>query len=160
MIVSFLLVPSMQDLSYLVKNMNSRDVQIHASSQFSIYVANNVKMNPNMDSVYGWTPDSDDLAPWVQFDLEQVVTVWGVVVKLTGSNSFTDGRITSLKVATSGEGVRWSDVSDVLITNYNNRTMRSDSWFKKAARAKYWRINVLAWQNRISMKADLIGEIP
>ena len=152
----------MRDLILLVETMSTRDGLISASSEFSIYVARQVRTNGHLNSTYGWTPDVDDREPWVQFNMEQVVTVWGVVVMLSGNDPNTEEKITSLKVAASGDGVKWNDVSDVMFTNYNkvDRGMFSTSWFKKASQAQYWRINVLAWQNRISMQADLIGQIP
>ena len=151
-------VPNVRDLVYLVKDISAESIR--ASSQFSINsAAKQVRMNHYLDSTYGWTPHFDDLAPWVQFDMEEVVTVWGVVVRLPGINPYIYERIRSLKVAMSEYAVKWRDASDVIITSYNTDDMLSISWFRKAATAQYWRINALTWQDQISMKADLIGHV-
>ena len=160
LILSFLSVPNLRDMIYLVKDRNISDESIQASSELSItYVAKQVRMNHYADSVYGWVPDLDDFKPWVQFDMEHVVTAWGVVVKLPGNNPHINDRITSLKVAKSGDGEKWRDVSDVIYIKYNTNDMLSISWFKKAATAQYWKINILTWQELVVMKADLIGQI-
>ena len=91
--------------------------------------------------------------------MKQAVTVWGVVVRLVGTDPYTHARVTSLRVSSSGDGVKSSDVSDIVITKYS-ADMLSTSWFKKVVTARYWRINVLTWRSRASIKADLIGEIP
>ena len=92
----------------------------------------------------------------MQFDMEQEVTVWGVAVKPRCDEPHNHEGVISLRVVRSHDEIKWHDASDVIHANYVlNHT--SNSWFEEAASARYWRIQVLTWQSRPSMKADLIG---
>ena len=108
-------------------------------------------------SDWTWTPAPDDHAPWVQFDMEQEVTAWGVVVKFRRDEQYTNQIATSLKVATSVDRLKWNDVSRVLPTNHTTYPS-SVTWLEKAAAAQYWRIHVRGWYKQPSIKAELVGQ--
>ena len=148
-------------LELLVDYLDISDALITASSELSaLHAAKLVKLNRHSDNASAWNAATDDSAPWIQFDMEQEVTVWGVVVEPTlraTANASAGQGVTLLSVAKSDDGVKWSDISGVLNTDYSvNHT--STSWFEEAVTARYWRIQLLAWETEPSLRADLIGQ--
>ena len=145
----------------LVDYLDISNALITASSERSaLHAAKLVRLNRYSDNTSAWTAATDDPAPWVQFDMEQEVTVWGVIVKprqrLTGRPSGAQG-VALLSVVNSADGVEWRDISGVMSTDYSvNHT--STSWFEEAVTARYWRIQLLAWNIEPSMRADVIGQ--
>ena len=135
-----------------------RDALITASSERNAnHAAKRVKTYDYFDHACAWAAAADDRAPWVQFDMEQTVTVWGVLVRPRCDEPYTDQRVTTLQVAMSERGMKWNDVSGVISTNYSVE-QESISWFDEAFTARYWKIQLLSWVIQPSMKADLIGQ--
>ena len=139
--------------------LNISDASITASSERNAnHAAKRVRINRYLDYACAWAAAPDDYRPWIQFDMEQKVTVWGVVVNPRCDEPYTNQRVTVLTVAVSEDIVRWTDVSDVQTLVYlNSFRYNSTSWFDDAVTARYWRIYILDWENQASMKADLIG---
>ena len=134
------------------------DSSITASSASNVnHSAKRVRFGSSFDCASAWAAAVDDRVPWVQFDMEQKVTVWGVAVKAQCNEPSTNQGVTSLKVATSKDRRKWSPVSWLITANYSVGNL-SVSWFNKAATAQNWRIEVLSWQHQPTMKADLIGQ--
>ena len=147
------------DLSHLENlavSLDISDSSITASSEWGTYhEAERVRLNRYFGLACAWAAGGNDRAPWVQFDMEQDVTVWGVVMK---PRCDADQRVTFFQVSSSEDGTRWCDVSERITPDYSvDRT--STSWFDEPVTARYWRIKVLAFLNHPSMKADLIGEV-
>ena len=133
------------------------DASITASSERNAnHSAKQVRMNLYIDDM--WSAHPRDRAPWVQFDMEQEVTVWGVTVKprYDGDGPTNQG-VTKLQVAMSKERLKWRDVSEVITISHSAEQI-SIVRFDESATAQYWIIKVLAWKNEASMKADLIGQ--
>ena len=150
-------MPSRYRLKLLVEYLEISDALITASSELSFnHAANRVRLNCYLDYACAWSPAADDPKPWVQFDMEQDVTVWGVVVKPRCDHPYTNQRVTLLKVFRSDDEVLWQDASGVISANYS---FYHDStiWLDEATSARYWKIEALAWKVQLSMKADLIG---
>ena len=134
------------------------DTLITASSERNVnHAAKRVRLNSYNNFACAWSPASEDPAPWVQFDMEQEVTVSGVVVKPRCDEPYTRQRVTSFKVAKSDDGVLWQDASGVIPTDYRVN-QNSVSWLDVDTTARYWRIKPLTWHIQLSMKADLIGQ--
>ena len=135
------------------------DALITASSESDVHhTAKEVRWKRNSSDCFpAWVAASDDRAPWVQFDMEQDVTVWGVAVKPRCDDLYTNQRVTSFKVAASKDRRKWSYVSRVTSANFSVDNLFI-SWFDEAATAQNWRIEVLSWQHQPAMKADLIGQ--
>ena len=72
-----------EDLEHLVAYLQISDRLITASSEGweANHEAHRVRMDRYFDFACAWSATRDDRNPWVQFDMEQDVTVWGVVVK-------------------------------------------------------------------------------
>ena len=160
MIYSVLIsAPNKDHLQYLVEYLDVSDASVTASSERNAdCTAKRVKTYRYVDYPCAWAAARDDPAPWVQFDMQQEVAVWGILV-MTGcyDSSVTDERVTTLQVAMSQKGVKWNDASGVITTNYSVGQM-SVSWFAEVLTAQYWRIYLLSWVSRPSMKADLLGQ--
>ena len=153
----FRLEPNQDDLAYLVSDMNIRDASITASSERNTtHAAKRVRINRYDDDESAWAPAAIDHAPWVQFDMEQDVTVWGIVMKPRCDDPHTDQRVTLVKVARSDYGVQWQDTSNIISADYSVYEI-STSWLDEATTARYWRIEVVTWHAELFMKADLIG---
>ena len=141
----------------LVKYLDISDTSITASSERNVqHAAKRVRVDRYLDYACAWAAAPNDRKVWIQFDMEQDVTVWGVLWKPRCDEPYTDQRVTSLKVVMSNDRVRWHDVSEVITPNYSVDNI-STSWFDEAATAQYWRIQVLAWHIQPSLKADLLG---
>ena len=137
--------------------LNISDASITASSDLTTHhTAERVRADRYLDYGCAWAPAHDEGKPWVQFDMEQKVIVWGVLVKPSCYEQYVDKRVTSLKVVMSNDRVRWHDASVVITLNYSVDNV-STSWFDEAATAQYWRIQILAWHIQPFMKADLLG---
>ena len=136
-------------------SLDISDASITASSEWGTYhEAERVRLNRYFGPACAWAAGRFDVTPWVQFDMEQDVTVWGVVMK---PRCDTNQRVTSFQVSSSVRGTRWCDVSGRITPDYSvNET--STSWLDEPVTARYWRIKVLAFLNHPSMKADLIGQ--
>ena len=119
-----------------------------------------MRITTNLEHLSAWIADTHDYAPWVKFDMEQEVTVWGVIVTMVPASPERDIflKVTSIKVSMSGDGVKWNDVSGVISTVYKGTPNISLSWFDEAATARNWKIDVVAWEYLPSMQADLLGE--
>ena len=143
---------------YLVSDLNIRDASITVSSERNTnHAAKRVRMSSYDNFPCAWIAASDDQMPWVQFDMEQDVTVWGVVLKIQCDYPYTSPRVISLKVVRSDDGVQWKDASDVISANYSVYNS-STSWLDEATTARYWKIEVLTWHIKLPIKADFIGQ--
>ena len=137
--------------------LNISDASITASSERNAnHSAKRVRVDRYLDYACAWVPAHDERKPWVQFDMEQEVTVWGVFVKPRCDEPYTDQRVASLIVGVSDNRERWRDVSGVMRIIYSNRP-NATVWFNEAARAQHWRIYLLTWPSHPALKADLIG---
>ena len=149
-------VQSVHDVELLAKYLDISDASFTASSESDVHhTAKTVSFARYHDHV--WTAASGDHTPWVQFDMEQEVTAWGVLVECRSHEPHTNQSVTSLKVAASVDRVKWEDVSKSLRTNRTDHQPSYISWFDEAATAQYWKIHVLEWYIQPSMKADLLG---
>ena len=158
--MSFVLAPNVDLLvSLAVTLIKLDDTLITASSEKDVnFAAKKVILSNHFDPWCGWRPADDDHLRWVQFDMKQDVTVWGVVVKAPCNVDFPGEKVTSFEVVMSGDEVKWSDVSGILSPNYEGET--AYCWFDGIGTARWWRIYVLGWLNHPTVKADLIGEMP
>ena len=141
------------------------DDSITACSELNTdLTAERVKLNNYCEQGAGaWCASLDDHRPWVQFDFERNVTVWGVYVRPRCDEPYTNERVTSLKVTKSDDGLEWCEASGVMSVTYPNiadgRGERAMLWFReKFATARYWSITVLDWEGHPCMKADLYGK--
>ena len=150
------------DLSHL-KNLavylNIKEDSITASSDWGGYhEAQRVRLDSYFNPSCSWVADVGESTPWVQFDMEQDVTVWGVVMKPRCDPPSDKERVTSFQLSSSQDGTRWCDVSGRITPDYSvNKVSRS--WLDEPVTARYWMIQALAWAIRPAMKADLIGEV-
>ena len=147
-------------MEFLVEYLDISDALITASSQHSInHAAKRVRLNRYRNYACAWSAAHDDRTPWVQFDMEQDVTVWAVFVEARCDEPYTYQKVTSFQLASSDDAVRWRHVSDVISPYYVNRSdeQMSMTWLQKSATARYWKIQALKWQRDASMKADLVG---
>ena len=157
MIAVSVLVQHKDGVRALAKYLDISDASITASSEHNTnHTAKRVRVDCYLDYACAWAAARDESTPWVQFDMEQEVTVWGVLVKARCDKPYTDQRVTSLKVVMSNDRVRWHDASEVINPNYSVEGL-STSWFDEAATAQYWRIQILKWHIQPFMKADLLG---
>ena len=165
----FILVQLANRLEMLVDYLDISNALITASSRRSaIYAADQVRMNRYAEYANAWTAAAADPAPWVQFDMEQEVTVWGVVVQPTKHFTWgaffwdvvvhTSEGVTLFNVVHSNDRVNWFDKSGILTADYSVSHI-STSWFEEVVTARYWRIRLLAWKTTPSMRADLIGRL-
>ena len=146
-------------LKRLADYLDINDAFITASSDLVSFPAKQVRMENSLGSLCAWVAKPNDPTPWVQFDMEQDVTVWGVDVRPGCDSMYVQQRITSLKVSMSGDQVKWNDVTDAITIVYeNNQHPNSLLWFDEVATARNWRIYILDWEYLPSMKADFLGQ--
>ena len=134
------------------------DASITASSERDVnHAAKRVRINRYLDYACAWSAAPDDHKPWIQFDMEQEVTVWGVLVKPPCIESYSFPKFTSLKVTMSEDGVKWTDVSDTLII-FDPNDQQLITWFDEPLTAQNWKLQIFQWYSVPTMKADLIGK--
>ena len=134
------------------------DALISASSEHSsVAGAKRVRMDNYFDFSCAWAAGQTDVRPWVQFNMGEVVTVWGVIMKPRCDPPYDVQRVLSYQLEKSDNGNSWSEASDVITADYSFDET-SISWLSHPAKAQYWRIAVISSQVHPSMKADLIGK--
>ena len=145
-------------VGFLVDYLDLDDASITASSERNVnHAAKRVRINRYLDNACAWAAAGTDNTPWVQFDMEQEVTAWGLLVKLPCGEPQTSYRVTALKVTMSQDGVRWNDVSGTLTMSYTSH-QESTSWFDEPATSRNWKLQVIHWNGEPTMKADLFGQ--
>ena len=103
-----------------------------------------------------WQPHSTDPDPWLQFDLGQVLTVYGVVIRHQ-CKEYTFFRVTSFYVSKSDDQAAWVTVSDVVIPDYTvNGT--AITWFPQPLEGRFWRFHPVTNVGGYALKADLYGK--
>ena len=146
-------------LHYLVAYLNISDDAISATSMWvdrEDHGAKRVRLGRYTSTCCCWAPWFEiDPTPWVQFDMEMEVTVWGLVLKQR-----CDGwdKVLSCNVTFSHDGNLWMTAAENLVAFYPDGTT-SVVWFQYPIRGRYWRIHPLTFVLYPSMKADLIGRI-
>ena len=147
-----------EGLEQLVAFLAITDASITASTVYSpSHGPERVRLDKYSEYPCAWVALINEPRPWVQFDMGELVTVWGVIMKPRCDPPWDVQRILSFQLGKSDDGTSWSYVSDVVTADYSvNKT--SVSWITHPTRAQYWRIEVVSWQEAPSMKADLIGK--
>ena len=157
----FVLVHRAEDVKRLTKYLDISDASITASSERGVnHAAKLVRIDRYYEHYCGWTAAAGDHAPWVQLDMQQEVTAWGVFVKFRCDEEYINdvGLLAILKVATTVDRLRWDFVSRQQISN-DPIYKPLYSWFEEAVTAQYWRLHLLGWGDQPTIKADLVGQL-
>ena len=149
----------------MTSTLKLRDDLITASSEYNVYhAANRVRIH-SLSECDGpsWCAAIDDPEPWVQFDFEQDVTVWGILVKTPCDGRNVDHQVGVLRATKSDDGVEWCNASKWLFVQYGpvdgNSNIGRCTFSETFNTARFWRIYVEISDNIPSMKVELIGTV-
>ena len=145
------------DLGYLVWEKVKDLSRTILSSQYNInYDAAKIRLNVwNSGALCGWRANDSDTSPWVLFDMKSPYTGVGVLIRKKCSD-FTQ-YVRTLHVLASDDNATFSYAAENLEPVYQG--MSSTTWFVSPVTARYWKIEVLTWNNAAIMKVDIIGYV-
>ena len=148
-----------KNLVYLVKHYAPLDSQITVSSAWnSDHEEDKVRLEYNGEYC-AWLKASNDVAPWVKFDLLQSRVATGVKMGKRCDDAYGEQYVTSFHFSTSADDVIWS----VIFADVNVEALYDGDiatwWFDNEISARYWKIEPITWMSHPSMQADIIGYI-
>ena len=110
--------------------------------------------NSMIDSSAGWCASGNVIGQWIQLDNGKVGSISGVITQ--GRKNSTQW-VQSFKVKYKDESGSWWDIDGKTFPGNRDRDSKVTTTFSKPVRARYIRIYPQAWQNHISMRADIIA---
>ena len=154
-------------VAHLVEYIPLPDDTISASSeQDHLHKAKRVRIDNYFDNPCVWQAYPTDPNPYIQFDLLQTYVVIGVLLRARCDIQYHAERTTKFNVQYSLDDATWSYITPLgVYTDYGNTatyTEYTDSFtyfFEEAISGRYWRIIILEFDERKSMKADIIGKV-
>ncbi len=133
------------------------DEAFGASSDFNKNHAAKLARINSEPKFANWSSKKSDENQWIQIDLGEVKTVWGVC---TQGRFNQDQWVKSYNLFVSSDGKSW-DTIGVDIPANTDRDSLSENNFTNAVLARYIRFQPTAWHQWISMRVDvLFGDAP
>ena len=97
--------------------------------------------------------------PWLQITLLTQYVIVGAVIKQRCDSPHTNQYATRVKITTSVNGVSWETIiesEDVIYDVYDGQGKYS-MWFPREYTNRYWRIQIIAYNEFPALKVDLVG---
>ena len=108
-----------------------------------------------LDSVQGWSAQTNAIGEWYQMDNGVVGKITGVAIK---GRTAHDQWVKTFKVESKGATGTWSDVdSGKVYTGNTDMTTQVDVTFDAPVDARYIRIYPQTWNNHMSLRADIVA---
>jgi hypothetical protein len=108
-----------------------------------------------LDSVQGWSADTNTIGKWYQIDNGVVGKITGIAIKGRAAH---DQWVKTFKVQSKGATGTWSDVdSGKVYTGNTDMTTQVDVIFDAPVDARYIRIYPQTWNNHMSLRADIVA---
>jgi len=109
-----------------------------------------------LDSVQGWSAQTNAIGEWYQMDNGVVGKIAGVAIK--GRAVAHDNWVKTFKVQSKGATGTWTDVdSGKVYTGNTDKETQVDVTFTTPVDARYIRIYPQTWNNHMSMRADIVA---
>jgi hypothetical protein len=109
-----------------------------------------------LDSVQGWSAQTNAIGEWYQMDNGVVGKITGVAIK--GRAAAHDQWVKTFKVQSKGATGTWTEVdSGKVYTGNTDKETQVDVTFDTPVDARYIRIYPQTWNNHISMRADIVA---
>jgi len=106
-----------------------------------------------LDSEQAWSSAILDSHQWLQLDLGSVKRVSGIVIQ--GRADYYNQFVSQYTVDYSESGTTWTRIEGDF-TGMGTQDVRSRNFFPGVVLARYLRLNVVAWSEHISMRADAL----
>ena len=140
---------------YLVERYVLLDSQITVSSIHSVaFPKENVRIADHTFAC-AWSADRDDNTPWVKFDLLRSYMGAGVLIRQRCDQTETEQYVTTFDMSCSNNDATWiylgRNIHPVYYDKYHTW------WFDQEVAARFWKIEIKAFNNWPSMQADIIG---
>ena len=108
-----------------------------------------------LDSVQGWSADTNTIGKWYQIDNGVVGKITGIAIKGRAAH---DQWVKTFKVQSKGATGTWSDVdSGKVYTGNTDMTTQVDVTFDAPVDARYIRIYPQTWNGHMSMRTDIVA---
>jgi hypothetical protein len=109
-----------------------------------------------LDSVQGWSAQTNAIGEWYQMDNGVVGKITGVAIK--GRAAAHDQWVKTFKVQSKGATGTWTEVdSGKVYTGNTDKETQVDVTFDAPVDARYIRIYPQTWHRHMSMRADIVA---
>jgi len=133
------------------------DEAYSASSEFNKNHAAKLARINSEPKFANWSSKKSDEHQWIQIDLGEVKTVWGVC---TQGRFNQDQWVKSYTLFVSSDGKSWETIGVDIAAN-TDRDSLSENNFTNPVLARYVRFQPTAWHQWVSMRVDvLFGDAP
>ncbi|XP_006867229.1 PREDICTED: lactadherin [Chrysochloris asiatica] len=151
-----------------LKDNSILDKQITASSYFKTWGINAFGWHPSyarldmQGKFNAWTAESNQASEWLQIDLGSQKRVTGIITQ--GARDFGYIQyVAAYKVAYSNDGLKWTEYKELgaadsrIFPGNSDNNSHKKNVFETPFKARYVRVLPVAWQNRITLRVELLG---